>query len=135
MIETWLAIATGGALGAALRGCLIRWVAGGDFAVLTAASFPIGPAFATLLANTLGCLLLSAWLFGAAPVDEGLLPFWVETWVVAGICGGLTTFSTLCADAVRLHEERGSRVALAYLGVSLMLGLLAVWLGRLLFIG
>lgn len=128
----WLAIAAGGALGAGLRAGLIRLVAASS-AGEAMSGLRFGPALATLLANTLGCLLIGLWIGGVVQWPAGLSSVPVELFVVSGVCGGLTTFSTLCADAVTLGRERGSWKTIAYLLVTLLAGAAAfnIWLGRL----
>ncbi len=128
----WLAIAAGGALGAVLRAMLIRWV-GARSASSPVAALHFGPATATLLANTLGCLLIGLWLGGFVRWPAGTGSVWVELFVVSGVCGGLTTFSTLCADAVTLGRERGRSATTVYLLITLIAGATAFnfWLGRI----
>jgi len=132
MESDWLAIATGGALGAVLRAGLIRQVAAGSDGP-SMAGLRLGPALATLLANALGCLLIGLWLGGIVRWPFGASSVRVELFVVAGVCGGLTTFSTLCADAVALGRERGRSTSMVYLLVTLIAGAAAfnLWLGRL----
>jgi CrcB protein len=127
MIENLLAVAAGGALGAVLRAGLILAVAA-RAARWTGVASPghgFAPALATLLANTLGCLLLGAWLFASFPTAEDLPPVWVQLLVTTGLCGGLTTFSTVCADTVRLREGASGRMAVLYLLTTLAAGFVA----------
>jgi CrcB protein len=112
-----LPIAVGGALGAILRAAFHRAVA----RVGRGHRLPIGPALATLTANGLGCLALSAWLH-AAPFTGGDAFSWADPLVTIGFCGGLTTFSTLCGDAVRL-DRADRRAAAVYLAATLAVGL------------
>lgn len=132
MEPEWLAIAAGGALGAVMRAGLIRLVAARS-AGEAMAGLRFGPALATLLANTLGCLLIGLWIGGVVQWPAGLSSVPVELFVLTGVCGGLTTFSTLCADAVSLGRERGGWTSIAYLLVTLLAGAAAfnLWLGRL----
>lgn len=48
----------------------------------------------------------------------------------AGLCGGLTTFSTLAAGALRAAREEGPRAAAAYALLSCALGVAAVVAGE-----
>ena len=127
MIEDFAAVAFGGALGAVVRALLIRWTA--SLASLgSIRGIRFEPTFATILPNALGCMILGFYLFSPAfpslpGGDEarGSLTLLLTT----GICGGLTTFSTLCADGVRLGEGPGLRSALLYLAITLGTGFLA----------
>jgi CrcB protein len=127
MIENLLAVATGGALGAVIRASLIRWVAAHD-SEAGSLRHRFGPALATLLANVLGCLILGAWLQNSMQPAFSMPPVWAQLLVATGLCGGLTTFSTLCADTVRLHAESGRRTAILYLLATLVGGFAALHL-------
>lgn len=132
MALDWLAIASGGALGAVLRAGLIRL----SSARSLGESLPglrFGPATATLLANTLGCALIGLWVGGVVRAPGDTASVWMEIFVTGGVCGGLTTFSTLCADAVTLGRERGGATMTAYLFATLIGGAVAFnfWLGSL----
>ncbi len=119
--ETTWAIALGGALGALIRGALIR-------AQLTSGDL----SRATLCANAAGCFLIGFWMAAISDSDlagrsRALAP-WVDFFVIVGLCGGLTTFSTLCADATRLlREERSSGIR--YLAITSALGVALFDLG------
>ncbi len=80
--------------------------------------------WATLVANVAGCLLLGAALVRTAPGTRarGLL--------APGLCGGLTTFSTLQVELVELFRDGDTALALAYAALSLGLGVTAIGLGR-----
>lgn len=112
----WLAVALGGALGAVLRGYLLSlwqeaFVVGRDRAHVYA------PALATLCANTMGCLALGDWV-GRDALELGVF----GDFYAVGLCGGLTTFSTLCAEIVRSGRQAGPGPALAYALITIFLG-------------
>lgn len=73
---------------------------------------------ATFLVNLLGAALLGAIAVRTAgqPHLHGLLG--------TGLCGGLTTFSTLQLEVVEMVDAGASGLAVAYLSASLVLGLL-----------
>lgn len=76
-----------------------------------------GSVAGTAVVNIAGSALLGL-LLGLADV-----PAWVLALVGTGFCGTLTTFSTLGAEVVRLGEQRRAGHALAYLAVTLVLGI------------
>ena len=83
--------------------------------------FPLG----TFVVNVSGAFLLGL-LAGTGPSGDA--------YRFAGIAllGSYTTFSTWMLEARRLSSSSRSRVALAYVGLSFVIGLGAVVLGRLL---
>lgn len=107
-----IGVAVGGAVGATLRHLLIATLVGGNF--------PRG----TVVANTLGSALLGATLGYA---DARGLNAVALALLAAGVAGGLTTFSTLAVDALRL--TRGARPAhlASYLALTGVLGVGAAW--------
>ena len=84
--------------------------------------FPLG----TLVINVLGCLVIGMVvpILAGHPREERLRPF-----IVTGVLGGFTTFSAFAVESgVMLDKGAFGRAAL-YIGLTLMLGLLAVPLG------
>jgi CrcB protein len=75
----------------------------------------------TLLVNLAGSLLLGGLVGGGAPP-------WVLALAGSGLCGGATTFSGICLQAVEAGRVSRRRAA-AYLGATLALGVLAATLG------
>ena len=108
----------GGALGSAARfwlgGALLRRLGEG---------IPWG----TLAANLVGSFaigFLEVWLEGRGP--QAL--YW-RAFLIVGLLGGLTTYSSLMLECLLLARAPRAGVALAYLGTTLVAGLLLVWLG------
>ncbi|MBJ7516643.1 MAG: fluoride efflux transporter CrcB [Stenotrophomonas sp.] len=108
----------GGALGSALR-----FVIGDAMIQRFGQGFPWG----TLSANFIGAFAagyLLVWL-----QQRGGNVTLLRAFLVIGLLGGLTTFSSLMLETlVFARSDRGGMVPL-YLGVSLVGGLLLVWLG------
>jgi len=84
------------------------------------AAFPLG----TLAVNLLGALVLGV-LVGAGVSGDAL------KLLAIGLLGGFTTFSTWVFETHRLAEDGLLRIAAANVAVSLLLGVLAIWVGRL----
>jgi fluoride exporter len=74
----------------------------------------------TMAANAAGSLLLG--LIAGLALDDRVDPTTVAI-VGAGLCGGLTTFSTWSYETLRLLEDGALRAAGVNIGVSLALGL------------
>jgi CrcB protein len=79
-----------------------------------------------LLVNTLGCLVLGAVVVG---VQRFAAPRWVRPLLGTGLCGGLTTFSSVAVAVDRLAAHGRSPLAGGYLALSLAAGLLAAAAG------
>lgn len=110
MTAPWLLlpIALAGGVGAALR----LLVDGGVRAALPARSAPL----ATLVVNVTGSFLLG--LLTGLAASAGLPQPWLLV-LGGGLLGGYTTFSTACAEAVRLllDRRRASGLGLAVGGL------------------
>ena len=114
----FLMVALGGALGSVLRYCA-------GFAV--AHVWPQHLYITTVLVNILGCFLIGcvfSW-FLLRPDVSGMTTLLLMT----GFLGGFTTFSTFSLDALRLFNDGLPVQAVLYMGVTVVGGLLATWLG------
>jgi CrcB protein len=113
-------IAFGGAIGSVTRylvGVFIQTRAGG--------AFPMG----TLVINITGSMLLGFLLqytLSSATVSPE-----VRALLTTGFCGGYTTFSTFSYEAVRLFEEGDYWRFGAYIGASVVLGLIGCIVGMM----
>lgn len=117
-MPVFLAVAFGGALGSIAR-------YGAD-KLIERRSFSIFP-WSTFTINATGCLLIGVVI--AALVDRHHTPAWIRTGLVVGVLGGYTTFSTFAQEGLDLFEDGRSPVALAYTLGSVVIGLLAVFVG------
>lgn len=108
-------VAAGGALGAVARyGAGLLWPTGPS-------AFP----WTTLLVNVVGCAVIGVFLVvitEGRPAHPLLRPFFGT-----GVLGGFTTFSTYTADFRRLVAEGRPGPAAAYLALTLLAALAAVW--------
>jgi CrcB protein len=111
---TVLLVVAGAVVGAPLRFLVDRWARERS---------THGPILGTLIVNVAGSLVLGA----AAGWPRS--PAWLLPLVGVGFCGALTTFSTLAFETWVFLEERAWRPFAANLGLSVGLGLPAVWLG------
>ena len=112
MIRNLLLVALGGAAGSVLRYLLSN----------INASFPWG----TIVANILGSLLIGL-LVGL--VGKGVLSPEMQLLLVTGFCGGFTTFSTFANESFGMMKAGDILLTALYVGVSVVLGILAVWVG------
>lgn len=115
----YLLTALGGAIGATLRFGIGRWVQD----MLGQPGFPYG----TLLINVTGCIVFG---FIAGLVDKGAaITTEQRTFMLVGILGGYTTFSTFGYDTFALLRDGQLAAALLNVGVQVVAGVLGVWLG------
>jgi CrcB protein len=106
-----------GALGG--LGAVARFMVAGAVSARLGRSFPFG----ILAVNVVGAFLLGL-LIGTSPSRD------VTLIVGAGALGGFTTFSTWMLDSQHLADRGRVGLATANIAGSLVIGLLAVWLGR-----
>lgn len=121
-----IAVAAGGAVGAIARysvtAAVPRWLGHG---------FPWG----TVIVNILGSLLMG--LLIDIMARRWSAPPEARVFLVTGLLGAFTTFSTFSLDVVTLYERGALAAAAAYVVGSVVVGVLALfvglWLGRQLF--
>ncbi|MCL6608738.1 MAG: fluoride efflux transporter CrcB [Geminicoccaceae bacterium] len=120
-LET-LGVAVGGALGS-----LCRWWLSELFLRLGLGFFP----WATLLANASGSFLIGLVATLTGPDGRVVLLPELRLAVMVGFCGGYTTFSAFSLQTLALVQGGNFREAAANVILSLVVCLLAVWLGHL----
>jgi len=115
---TVLSIGIGG-----FTGSILRYVLGS----LIAKNAPSGFPFATLIINIAGalCIGLLAGYFDNRPMAS---EHW-KSFLTIGLCGGFTTFSAFSAENMQLLRLGQYQLALMYIFSSVLLCLLATFLG------
>jgi len=120
----YLWVALGGALGSVSR----FWVNG--LVSERFASFPMG----TLVINVTGSFLIG--IFGAFTSPEGRMDSQSRAFatqlLMIGVCGGYTTFSSFSWQTLNLLRDREWLYAGGNILLSVILCMVAVWLGWLL---
>jgi CrcB protein len=121
-VITYVWIALGGALGSMARygcsGLAARWI--GE-------TFPWG----TLIINVLGSLVIGFFATLTGPDGRVLVAPDARQFVMVGICGGYTTFSSFSLQTLNLVRDGDMIRAGANVVASVVLCLIAVWLGHL----
>ena len=114
----YLAVGAGAFIGANLRYLLANWSAArwGD-------SFPYG----TMIINVSGAFAIGL-LLSTLTTRAGL-PAATRLFLITGLLGGYTTFSTYTWEALALATDGALLRCLAYVVGSNVLGLIGVWLG------
>lgn len=117
-MKKYIYIAVGGSLGALSRYAIKNL----DFSKVFS-QFPIN----TLIINIAGSLIISFILTLASQkkkFSENL-----KLMLTTGFLGAFTTFSTLCKDSIGLIKKGSYSEAFMYIGLSLVLGMLAAYIG------
>lgn len=83
--------------------------------------------FGTFAVNLVGCFFMGVMVVAGERIP-GLSPQ-MHKCMATGLLGALTTFSTFSLDALNLMEKGRVGSALAYVFISLVLGIALVWLG------
>ena len=117
LIQT-LAVALGGAVGAAARFLTNHWIRSWWHD-----PFPL----ATLTVNVTGSFLLG--LLTAMMLDNSTWPVWARVALGAGVMGALTTFSTFSLETILLLEQGAFGRALLSVLLNVTACLAAVWIG------
>jgi CrcB protein len=117
----WGLVLLGGGLGAVARYGVGLWVHSLNSG--TATSFP----WATLAVNVVGSLLIGVVLVVAD--ERGAIGTPLRAFLAVGILGGFTTFSSFSVETLRLWERGAQGLAMANVGASMLVCLVAVWLG------
>jgi len=120
---TYLWIALGGALGSVTR----FWLNG-----LVSARFGETFPWGTLLINVTGSFAIGFFATLTGPEGRMFAPAGLRQFFMIGICGGYTTFSSFSLQTLNLAEDGEWLHAGGNVLGSVMLCLVAVWLGHVL---
>ena len=118
MLRTLLLIGMGGFLGS-----VSRYLLGQGLHRIFDTIFPIG----TMTVNIVGSFIIGV-VYSLAERDNLISPE-IRMFLAVGFCGGFTTFSSFAFDKLNLLKDSGFLYLSMYLGGSVFLGLLAVYLG------
>ena len=119
----YLLVALGGALGSVAR----FWLSG-----LVAERFAHAFPWNTLVVNVTGSFVIGFLAAVTEPGSRGWTSPGVRQFLMVGVCGGYTTFSSFSLQTLNLMREREWLYAGGNVLFSVFLCLLAVWLGYLL---
>lgn len=118
MLKNLIIVALGGGVGSALRYLLQE--------TLHKHIENFEP-YGTFVVNILGCLLLGL-LAGFAEQGK-LVNASMNLLLISGFCGGFTTFSTFAYQGNTLFLSNKPMQAILYIGLSVIVGLLAAYFG------
>ena len=118
------------AIGSALGGVARYWFSG-VVARLIGETFPWG----TLFINVIGSFIIGFFATLTGPDGRILVPSVARQFVMIGLCGGFTTFSSFSLQTLNLATDGEYLYAGLNIVLSVVLCLLAVWLGSILATG
>ena len=118
-----IAIFVGGGLGS-----LARWGVSGVIANRVGETFPWG----TLVVNVSGSFVIGFFAAATGPNGKWLAPDNFRQFVMAGMCGGYTTFSAFSLQTLALAQHGQWLKAYTNCFLSVLLCLTGVWIGHLL---
>jgi CrcB protein len=117
---TYLWVALGGALGSVARYWMTTVIV-----TLTGPLFPWG----TIVINIIGSFVIGLIAYATVPVGTVPISSDVRAFILVGICGGYTTFSSFSIQTLELARGGHWLYAGANIALSVVLCLLAVWAG------
>lgn len=112
---TYVWVFVGGGLGSLCRFGLAQWLN-------RSGEYPWG----TLLANGLACIILGLLVAYSSKQSLGIE---ARLLLMTGFCGGFSTFSTFSNELMQMLRQTDYLAAFTYLMMSLVFGLVAIWLG------
>lgn len=121
-MESYLLIMLGSALGGAGR----YWCSG-----IAARGFGETFPWGTLIVNVVGSFIIGFFNSLTAPDGRFLVGTPARQFVMVGICGGYTTFSSFSLQTLNVVRDGELVDAAANVGGSVLACLIAVWLGHL----
>lgn len=125
MQASFLAVSAWIALGSAIGGVLRFWCSSA-VARAFGETFPWG----TLLVNVLGSFLIGLFAFVTGPDGRLLVGPTARQFVMIGLFGGYTTFSSFSLQTLNLARDGEWTLAGANVLLSVTLCLISVWLGH-----
>jgi fluoride exporter len=120
MMSTYMWIAVGGALGS-----MARFFVSSAFARLVGEAFPWG----TIIVNISGCLLIGILATVSGPDGRLEVAPDFRQFLLIGICGGYTTFSSFSLQTLNLIRNGEMMGAAGNAAVSFVACMVAVWIG------
>jgi CrcB protein len=118
MMKNMLLVGLGGGVGSMARYIFQRWAS---------AIYPHHFPWGTFGVNIIGCFLIGIfWGISFKSFESN------ESWklfLMVGLCGGFTTFSAFTLEGIGLIREQRLLLFFSYVAASVVLGLLATYIG------
>jgi CrcB protein len=117
---TYLWLALGGAIGT-----MARFAVSGAFARMVGETFPWG----TVVVNISGCFAIGILATVTGPDGRLIVAPDLRQFMLIGICGGYTTFSSFSLQTLNLIRNGDMLSAAGNAAVSFIACMIAVWIG------
>ncbi|MCK5852053.1 fluoride efflux transporter CrcB [bacterium] len=114
-----IAIGLGGACGSVLRYLVAGWTQ----QLSNTTTFPVG----TLAVNVIGCLVIG--ILAGLSENAGVFGPSARAFLLIGLLGGFTTFSTFAYETTALTRDAQFFSAFLNIALQVTTGLFAAWLG------
>jgi CrcB protein len=114
------------AVGSAIGG-MARYFCSGAAAQVFGETFPWG----TLIVNVLGSLIIGFVATLTGPDGRLFVSTTVRQFIMLGLCGGFTTFSSFSLQTLNLMNDGQWLYAALNVGASVIVCLLSVWVGHM----
>ncbi len=119
-MSTYFWIAVGGALGS-----MARFFVSSAFARMVGETFPWG----TVIVNVTGCFVIGVLAATTGPDGRLLVAPDLRQFLLVGICGGYTTFSSFSLQTLNLVRAGDMLGATGNVVISVVACMVAVWIG------
>ncbi len=119
-MSTYIWIAVGSALGG-----MARYFVSSSFARIVGEAFPWG----TIIVNITGCFVIGVLATTTGPDGRIVVAPDFRQFLLIGICGGYTTFSSFSLQTLNLLRDSEYGAAAGNAAVSFIACMIAVWIG------